>query len=290
MLGSASRAAGLARARRRAAALLLRGDDRGNLGAAAIVRLRARDRIRPGGASRGIAGEKRRHRSEVVGVVGRQPADPGQPVQIDADAERASDDGTGLYLHRNPYSLKALGDCQGNHKTVLERRGSACYDPRTCRGVWSLTSDTFRGTIPQGFGPFRVLHQVGAGTLGPVFRAYDAAARAARRRQAFTLDLRTGQARRLGAALDELIGAASSIRQLRPQSPAAAGTLPWFAQAYVPAESLDPALREYGPAPIRDALGFVAHLAGALDYAASSRCRTARFIRATSSLLPTKPC
>jgi serine/threonine protein kinase len=29
------------------------------------------------------------------------------------------------------------------------------------------------GTAPDAFGPFRVLHQIGAGTLGPVFRGHD---------------------------------------------------------------------------------------------------------------------
>ena len=44
----------------------------------------------------------------------------------------------------------------------------------------------------------------------------------------------------------------------------------WFAQAYVPAESLDSALRQYGPPPVSDALTIVTQLAGALDFAAAA--------------------
>ena len=49
------------------------------------------------------------------------------------------------------------GNVQRNHVTIrpLNREDSVLYFP------------------PEAFGPFRVLHQIGAGTLGPVFRAYE---------------------------------------------------------------------------------------------------------------------
>jgi serine/threonine-protein kinase len=56
-------------------------------------------------------------------------------------------------------------------------------------------------------------------------------------------------------------------------APIAAGVedgIAWFAQAYVPAESLDSALRQYGPPPIADALTIITQLAGALDFAAAA--------------------
>src|SRR5947208_16776436 len=37
----------------------------------------------------------------------------------------------------------------------------------------SLHTEAAGASPPDAFGPFRVLHQIGAGTLGPVFRAYD---------------------------------------------------------------------------------------------------------------------
>jgi hypothetical protein len=75
--------AGLARPRLRAAALLLARDDRGDLVAAPIVRLRPRDRVGPRAAVGGIARKKRRDCSEVVGVVGGEPANPGKPPDVD---------------------------------------------------------------------------------------------------------------------------------------------------------------------------------------------------------------
>src|SRR6185295_17158163 len=102
---------GLARARRRLAALLLARDDRGDLVAPAIVRLRACDRVRPRGAVGGIAGKERRDRSEVVGVIRREPADPRKAADIDRDAHgrsiRCGMFGGGVDLHQNAYCLRA---------------------------------------------------------------------------------------------------------------------------------------------------------------------------------------
>ncbi len=64
--------AGLARLRRRLAAFLLAGNHGGDLVAAAVVGLRACDRIGPRGAVGRIAGEKRRDGAEIVRVVRRQ--------------------------------------------------------------------------------------------------------------------------------------------------------------------------------------------------------------------------
>src|SRR5262245_27101641 len=47
----------------------------------------------------------------------------------------------------------------------------------TLRGLphrsYHLHTEASGAAPPEAFGPFRVLHQVGAGTLGPVFRAHD---------------------------------------------------------------------------------------------------------------------
>ena len=43
------------------------------------------------------------------------------------------------------------------------------------RGVPSLHTEASGFAPPDAFGPFRVLHQIGAGALGPVFRAFDPA-------------------------------------------------------------------------------------------------------------------
>ena len=47
---------------------------------------------------------------------------------------------------------------------------------RSCQpsgGAVPLHTEAAGTAPPDAFGRFRVLHQVGAGTLGPVFRAYD---------------------------------------------------------------------------------------------------------------------
>jgi serine/threonine protein kinase len=116
-----------------------------------------------------------------------------------------------------------------------------------------------------------VLHQVGAGTLGPVFRAHDPAEGRLVAIKAFQLDLTPERAAEVAAGLQAL-----TTRGLAHPSIAdliAAGvesSTPWLAQAYIPAESLDSALRQYGPPPVADALAIVTHLAGALDFAAAA--------------------
>ena len=73
------------RARRRGAAALLIGDDRGNLGAPAAVRLRPPDRFSPGRGIGWIAGKKRRDRWKIESVIGRQTPDPREAADVDAE-------------------------------------------------------------------------------------------------------------------------------------------------------------------------------------------------------------
>jgi len=116
-----------------------------------------------------------------------------------------------------------------------------------------------------------VLHQVGAGTLGPVFRAHDPVEGRLVAVKAFRLDLIPERAAAFAGALDTL--ASRSLDHPSIATPIAAGvegTAPWLAQAYVPAESLDSALRQYGTPPLADALAIVTQLAGALDFAAAA--------------------
>ncbi len=116
-----------------------------------------------------------------------------------------------------------------------------------------------------------MLHQVGAGTLGPVFRAYDPPEGRLVAIKAFRLDLLPERMAAFAAALDALAG--RSLDHPSIATPLAAGIeghTAWFAQAYVPAESLDAALRQYGPPPLADALAILTQLAGALDFAAAA--------------------
>ena len=127
------------------------------------------------------------------------------------------------------------------------------------------------GSAPASFGPFRVLHQLGAGTLGPVFRAHDATEGRLVAIKTFRLDLTPERAADLARELEAVVGKRLTHPSIAP--PIAAGlegATPWLAQTYAPAESLDAVLRQYGPAPTAHVVTVVTHLAGALDFAAAA--------------------
>ena len=117
-----------------------------------------------------------------------------------------------------------------------------------------------------------MLHQIGAGTLGPVYRAYDAARECLVAVKLFTLDLAPERGHQLVAEFERLIEASLTHPALAaPLATGLSGVRPFLVQDYVAADSLDLALREYGPAPVGNALRVAAQLAGALDFAAAVR-------------------
>src|SRR5437773_10161685 len=71
----------------------------------------------------------------------------------------------------------------------------------------SLHTDAAGAAPPDAFGPFRVLHQIGAGTLGPVFRAYDATRERLVAVKLFKLDLPPERVHQLVAELDRIVSA-----------------------------------------------------------------------------------
>lgn len=114
-----------------------------------------------------------------------------------------------------------------------------------------------------------MLHQIGVGRLGPVFRgeAPDTGAPVAIKQ--LRLKLPPEVARRVGEGLRALIGAV-------PDHPAIARVVdaglhqvdPYLVTALATGESLDVAMREYGPASIVDTLPRLERLADGLDLAA----------------------
>ena len=123
-------------------------------------------------------------------------------------------------------------------------------------------------TAPGAFGPFRVMHQIGVGVLGPVFRTYDPEGDRLVAVKAFHLDLTPESAERLVEALRRFVDAGLSHRAV--VTPLAAGLeagIPYLAQEYVAAESLDVAMRHYAPAIPERALPFIAQLSSAVDAA-----------------------
>src|SRR4051812_48938828 len=121
---------------------------------------------------------------------------------------------------------------------------------------------------PPAFGPFRVLHQIGIGALGPVFRTYEPTRDRLVAVKVFRLDVPPEQAQSLA---DELARSADAglfhPSIVEPIAAGVEGTLAYRAEEYVAAESLDVAMRHYAPASINKALPFITQLAGAIDFA-----------------------
>jgi serine/threonine-protein kinase len=141
------------------------------------------------------------------------------------------------------------------------------FDPP--RGAPSLTRDDPTAFAPPpAFGPFRVLHQIGVGALGPVFRTYEPTRDRLVAVKVFRLDITPEQAQALA---DELSRAADAglfhPSIVEPVAAGIEGTVAYRAEEYVAAESLDVAMRHYAPAPLEKALPFITQLAGAIDFA-----------------------
>jgi serine/threonine-protein kinase len=105
-----------------------------------------------------------------------------------------------------------------------------------------------------------------------VFRAYDATRERLVAVKLFKLDLPPERVHQLVAELERLVAARLDYPSLvAPVGTGIVGVAAYLAQDYVAAESLDLAVREYGPAPPADAVRVAAQLAGALDFAATVR-------------------
>jgi hypothetical protein len=113
-----------------------------------------------------------------------------------------------------------------------------------------------------------VLHQVGVGALGPVFRTYEPTRDRLIAVKVFRLDIVPEQARALADALSRATEAGLFHPSIvEPIASGVEGSVAYRAEEYVAAESLDVAMRHYAPAPIEKALPFVTQLAGAIDFA-----------------------
>jgi hypothetical protein len=113
-----------------------------------------------------------------------------------------------------------------------------------------------------------VLHQIGIGTLGPVFRTYEPTRDRLVSVKAFRLDIVPEQAQALAAALSRATKASLFHPSIvEPIQAGVEGTVAYRAEEYVAAESLDVAMRHYAPAPIDKVLPFITQLAGAIDFA-----------------------
>ncbi|MEP6915721.1 MAG: PEGA domain-containing protein [Acidobacteriota bacterium] len=121
---------------------------------------------------------------------------------------------------------------------------------------------------PPAFGPFRVLHQIGIGALGPVFRTYEPTRDRLVAVKVFRLDITPEQSQALAAELAVAADAGLFHPSIvEPVGAGVEGTVAYRAEEYVAADSLDVAIRQYAPASLSTALPFITQLAGAIDFA-----------------------
>jgi hypothetical protein len=105
-----------------------------------------------------------------------------------------------------------------------------------------------------------------------VFRAYDSTGERLVAVKLFKLDLPPERAHQLVAEFEQLIAAGlAHPAMVAPLATGISGVSAFLAQDYVAADSLDLAVREYGPALAGNALRVAAQLAGALDVAAAAQ-------------------
>ena len=121
---------------------------------------------------------------------------------------------------------------------------------------------------PGAFGPFRVLHQIGVGVLGPVFRAYNPSDDRPFIVKELRIDVAPEQARLLVEALERPAGAGAFHPAV--VTPVAVGIeegTPFLVQEYIAAPPLDAATRRLAAAEPQRALALIDALADALDAA-----------------------
>jgi eukaryotic-like serine/threonine-protein kinase len=125
------------------------------------------------------------------------------------------------------------------------------------------------GSTPDAFGPFRVLHQIGAGALGPVFRGYDPERERLVAIKLFRLELPPERVHQLVGELERLVAANLTRPGIAaPLATGIDGNTAYLVQEFITADSLDVLIRDYGAAPPAEALQVAVQLAGALDFAA----------------------
>ena len=112
------------------------------------------------------------------------------------------------------------------------------------------------------------MHQIGVGVLGPVFRTYEPSEDRLVAVKAFHLDITPEQTQTLVDALTRVIEADLSHPGIvAPIDVGCEDGVPYMAQEYVAAESLDVAMRHYAPAPVETAMPFIRQIGEAIDAA-----------------------
>jgi hypothetical protein len=115
-----------------------------------------------------------------------------------------------------------------------------------------------------------VLHQIGTGSSGPVYRAYEPELDRLVAVKMFRLDATPERLGHFVTELEKLIAADLTHPGIAaPLGTGIVGTSAYLAQDFVAADSLDLSLRNYGPVPLADAVRVAVQVAAALDFAAA---------------------
>ena len=135
---------------------------------------------------------------------------------------------------------------------------------------YPLNTDAAGNAPPDAFGPFRVLHQIGAGALGPVFRAYQPEQDRLVAVKLFRIDLAPERAHQLVVQLERLIAADLSHAGIAaPLATGISDVAPYLAMDFVAADSLDIVIRDQQLSAPADVVRVALQLASALDLAAA---------------------
>lgn len=139
----------------------------------------------------------------------------------------------------------------------------------TTLGVFALPFDDPAGfTAPPAFGPFRVLHQIGSGVLGPVFRTFDPRRDKLVAVKAFRLDVVPEVSGRLADELSRLASTPVDHPAVVATIDAGLeGTTAYLAMEYVAAETLDVSLRRLAPCSVEVAVPVLRQVAEGIEAA-----------------------
>ena len=135
------------------------------------------------------------------------------------------------------------------------------------QGVPALPFDESASfSAPAAFGTYRVLHQIGSGVLGPVFRTYEPQRDRLIAVKAFKLDIVPEDVARLADSLRKLVAAHLTHPHIVPAIDAGLeGTTAFLAMDYISGETLDVALRHLAPSTLDRAAPVLSSIAGAIE-------------------------
>ncbi len=168
---------------------------------------------------------------------------------------------------RRPRGVRGSAGC------YTERLSAIASLARRASEVIALTHDDPSSPLasPASIGPFRVLHQLGAGVLGPVFRAHDPDADRLVAVKLFQLDFTPEQSRALADHLERLVAVWPAHPALvRVLAGGLEGHTPYLVSEYIASDSLDARLRRRVAGGFRQLLPVLAQVAAALDAAAEA--------------------